>query len=591
MLIQADLGAVADAPARGRRRRRAAQPRGHRAGAAGLGPDDPRRLRPDRDDRADRQHARASRSSPARWAGRCPATRSCCSTRDGEPADEGEICLDLSQRPLGLMAGYRDDDERTAEAMRGGYYHTGDVAPRDADGYITYVGRADDVFKASDYRISPFELESVLIEHEAVAEAAVVPTPDPLRLAVPKAFVVLAAGLRADRDDRARRSCATRASTWRRTSASAGSSSPSCRRRSPARSAASSCAPDEERDQSGGYSEADFPELRLLGLLVATPDVGGRAALSLRAGRVPNRARRHGPEERLSPRQIRTGCRRPADGTRPRVVRDTFAYVLDGSGRQIGGALPRGGTAVIAEMRPTAGRSPRSTSCPRPAPRRSAARPAVPAIAGFVPYLFSMAPPAPPRGRRARGGRHGPGSATGWCGPTRGTAPFPVGICLLAQHVAECEREVARDLGHDLFNPAFSPMAGWPRSSRRRVRRSGWADRPLRHGDGGAGPPADRRRRQPTVVVTRRPLIAFARGGDIFVVPAAGGPRVASCGAVSSRSGPPPGLPGRPPPRLRVERTLGVVTAARRSPAADVTLRSDGHRVARRTVRATPAAR
>ncbi len=108
--------------------------------------------------------------------------------------DAGEICLDLSARPLGLMTGYRDSPERTAEAMRGGFYHTGDVAERDADGYITYVGRADDVFKASDYRISPFELESVLLEHVAVAEAAVVPSPDPMRLAVPKAFVVLAAG-------------------------------------------------------------------------------------------------------------------------------------------------------------------------------------------------------------------------------------------------------------------------------------------------------------------------------------------------------------------------------------------------------------
>jgi len=112
----------------------------------------------------------------------------------GHAADEGEICLDLSARPLGLMVGYRDDAARTADVMRDGYYHTGDVAARDADGYITYVGRADDVFKASDYRISPFELESMLIEHEAVAEAAVVPAPDPLRLAVPKAYVVLAAG-------------------------------------------------------------------------------------------------------------------------------------------------------------------------------------------------------------------------------------------------------------------------------------------------------------------------------------------------------------------------------------------------------------
>ena len=112
----------------------------------------------------------------------------------GVPGRDGEICLDLSRRPLGLMTGYADDAERDAEAMRGGYYHTGDVASQDEDGYITYVGRTDDVFKASDYRISPFELESVLIEHAAVAEAAVVPSPDPLRLAVPKAYVLLAAG-------------------------------------------------------------------------------------------------------------------------------------------------------------------------------------------------------------------------------------------------------------------------------------------------------------------------------------------------------------------------------------------------------------
>ncbi|HWC84285.1 MAG TPA: AMP-binding protein [Pseudonocardiaceae bacterium] len=116
----------------------------------------------------------------------------------GEAGDEGEICLPLTNRPLGLMVGYRDDEERTAEAMRDGFYHTGDVGSRDENGYITYVGRADDVFKASDYRISPFELESVLLEHEAVAEAAVVPSPDPLRLSVPKAYVVLAAGHAAD---------------------------------------------------------------------------------------------------------------------------------------------------------------------------------------------------------------------------------------------------------------------------------------------------------------------------------------------------------------------------------------------------------
>lgn len=113
---------------------------------------------------------------------------------DGQPADEGELCIDLSAGPLPLMQGYADDAAKTAEVMRGGYYHTGDVGQRDDEGYITYVGRADDVFKASGYRISPFELESALIEHPAVAEAAVVPSPDPVRGFVPKAYVILAPG-------------------------------------------------------------------------------------------------------------------------------------------------------------------------------------------------------------------------------------------------------------------------------------------------------------------------------------------------------------------------------------------------------------
>ena len=114
---------------------------------------------------------------------------------DGRESNkEGEICLRLDERPLGLTDGYADDSEKTSDAMRGGYYHTGDIASRDADGYLTFVGRADDVFKASDYRLSPFELESVLIEHPAVAEAAVIPSPDPVRHAVPKAYIVLAPG-------------------------------------------------------------------------------------------------------------------------------------------------------------------------------------------------------------------------------------------------------------------------------------------------------------------------------------------------------------------------------------------------------------
>jgi acetyl-CoA synthetase len=112
---------------------------------------------------------------------------------DGTVSDEGEICINITDGRGGLMHGYADSPHKTAEATSRNRYRTGDVAMRDADGYITYVGRADDVFKASDYRISPFELESVLIEHPAVAEAAVVPSPDPVRHAVPKAFVTLIA--------------------------------------------------------------------------------------------------------------------------------------------------------------------------------------------------------------------------------------------------------------------------------------------------------------------------------------------------------------------------------------------------------------
>ena len=111
----------------------------------------------------------------------------------GAPAKEGEICLTLEPRPTGLMQGYQGDDG-SLRAEQESVYRTGDVAAVDEDGYLTYVGRADDVFKSSDYRISPFELESILIEHPAVAEAAVVPSPDPLRLAVPKAFLALASG-------------------------------------------------------------------------------------------------------------------------------------------------------------------------------------------------------------------------------------------------------------------------------------------------------------------------------------------------------------------------------------------------------------
>jgi acetyl-CoA synthetase len=118
---------------------------------------------------------------------------------DGAPAKEGEICLTLQPRPTGLMQGDQGPDAAAAPETEDVVYRTGDVAAVDDDGYLTYIGRADDVFKSSDYRISPFELESVLIEHPAVAEAAVVPSPDPMRLAVPKAFLALAPGHAPDR--------------------------------------------------------------------------------------------------------------------------------------------------------------------------------------------------------------------------------------------------------------------------------------------------------------------------------------------------------------------------------------------------------
>ena len=117
-----------------------------------------------------------------------------------EGAGEGEICLDLSVHHLGLMGGYYGADDLIAEAWRGGYHHTGDIGSRDADGYITYVGRADDVFKASDYKISPFELESALMLHEAVVECAIVPSPDGLRGAVPKAYICLASAYQPGRE-------------------------------------------------------------------------------------------------------------------------------------------------------------------------------------------------------------------------------------------------------------------------------------------------------------------------------------------------------------------------------------------------------
>jgi acetyl-CoA synthetase len=188
----------------------------------------------------------------------------------GELADEGEICLDLSalggrEKPLPLMTGYQGDPERNDEAMAGGYYHTGDVANRDAEGYITYIGRTDDVFKASDYKISPFELESVLIEHPAVTEAAVVPVPDPVRAAIPKAYIALAPGYEPTRETawsiltHARENLAPflrvrKIEFWELPKTISGKI-----RRVELREREEQLAP---RGSEGEYSDTDFPELR-----------------------------------------------------------------------------------------------------------------------------------------------------------------------------------------------------------------------------------------------------------------------------------------------------------------------------------------
>lgn len=108
--------------------------------------------------------------------------------------ETGEICIHIDPHPAGIMMEYYRDEAKTAEAMHDGWYHTGDTAWADEDGYFWYVGRNDDVIKSSGYRIGPFEIESVMLEHDAVRECAVTGVPDPVRGKAVKASVVLADG-------------------------------------------------------------------------------------------------------------------------------------------------------------------------------------------------------------------------------------------------------------------------------------------------------------------------------------------------------------------------------------------------------------
>ena len=157
-------------------------------------------------------------------------------------SEEGEICIDLARRPTGLMHEYLGDTDRNADAMRDGYYHTGDVASRDAEGYLTYVGRMDDVFKSSDYRISPFELESVLIEHAGGRRGRRGAEPRPPAPVGAQSVRGARRRCQPDADDRALHPRARARTRRRRSSASGAWSSHRCRRPFPARSAGLNCA-------------------------------------------------------------------------------------------------------------------------------------------------------------------------------------------------------------------------------------------------------------------------------------------------------------------------------------------------------------
>ena len=215
-----------------------------------------------------------------------------------------------------------------------------------------------------------------------------------------------------------------------------------------------------------------------------------------------------------------------SDGTRLAVVRDTFAYVLDGSGRQIGEALPRGGIDVIAEMAPDGRQVATVELLPETSPAPVGSPPGSPGLSGFVPYLFVMAADGSGREATARSIID-----IGWLGgrlvrtDNADAAPFAVGLCLLVVNTShECERDVARDLEHDLFHPAFSPDGRFAAVVQAPDTDLGLG--PIVVHDAATGAPVrtltNGQDAQPSWSPDGR-FVAFARGNDIYVVPAAGG--------------------------------------------------------------------
>ena len=117
--------------------------------------------------------------------------------KEGRPVgfnQEGRIAISVDPRPIGLFSGYLENEAANRKSFVKGWYYTDDKAAMDNEGNFWFIGRDDDVIKASGYRIGPFEVESALMEHPAVTEAAVVGSPDPIRGMMVKAFVVLKSG-------------------------------------------------------------------------------------------------------------------------------------------------------------------------------------------------------------------------------------------------------------------------------------------------------------------------------------------------------------------------------------------------------------
>jgi hypothetical protein len=293
-------------------------------------------------------------------------------------------------------------------------------------------------------------------------------------------------------------------------------------------------------------------------------------------------------KERLTKGAHVTWLSASTDGSRLGVVDSTFAYVLDAKGRRLGPALPRGGTAVIADVSPDGSQVATVELLPEITPAPVGSPPGSPGLAGFMPYLFLMRPDGSGRDVVARavvdiGWLRGRLART----DPSGAAPFKLGVCLLATNAGfACGSDAARDPARDLFNPAFSPDGTLVAvASATDVDRGGGE---IIVYDVASAKPASSlggvRDREPTWSPDGR-RIAFEHDGGIFVV------RLNEVGGGRLLRGRQPVWTTAPAcrarPRVRASGRKAVVTACARQPGRlTVTLRRNGKRVARKTVRA-----